>query len=206
MTEHDYRAFAERLFDTAKGMVDNHIFQIEYYGGFVLNANRTYYLTRSQPPLFTQEALAVLQSARQYGFDYKETLAPYLGATDPDFIGTAKLSGLDSPRGPAGGAPLLRLLDRPPSIPEAPAPTLAWSRSMTAAQSHPLYRYGTDGIGPAPEVARSTQLQNRALYKDFANYFERHPSGQSRPPVLQAGPALQRDRSRQAAAAIPTMA
>jgi neutral trehalase len=52
----------------------------------VLNANRTYYLTRSQPPLFTQAALAVLRSARLYGFDYKETLAPYLASTDPDFV------------------------------------------------------------------------------------------------------------------------
>jgi alpha,alpha-trehalase len=36
----------------AKGMVDNFLFEIENYGG-VLNANRTYYLTRSQPPFLT---------------------------------------------------------------------------------------------------------------------------------------------------------
>ncbi len=36
----------------AKGMVDNFLFEIENYGS-VLNANRTYYLTRSQPPFLT---------------------------------------------------------------------------------------------------------------------------------------------------------
>lgn len=35
--------------DEAREMVDNHIYQVEQYGR-VLNANRTYYLTRSQPP------------------------------------------------------------------------------------------------------------------------------------------------------------
>jgi hypothetical protein len=38
--------------ELAKGMVENFFFEIEHYGG-VLNANRTYYLTRSQPPFLT---------------------------------------------------------------------------------------------------------------------------------------------------------
>lgn len=42
----------------AQNMVDNFVFEIENYGK-ILNANRTYYLTRSQPPLFTEMALAV---------------------------------------------------------------------------------------------------------------------------------------------------
>ena len=36
----------------AKGIVDNFLFEVENYGS-VLNANRTYYLTRSQPPFLT---------------------------------------------------------------------------------------------------------------------------------------------------------
>ncbi len=36
----------------AKGIVDNFLFEVEQYGA-VLNANRTYYLTRSQPPFLT---------------------------------------------------------------------------------------------------------------------------------------------------------
>ncbi len=35
--------------DLARGMVENFFYEIENYGG-ILNANRTYYLTRSQPP------------------------------------------------------------------------------------------------------------------------------------------------------------
>src|SRR6478609_2291837 len=42
----------------AKGMVDNFLFEIEHYGA-VLNANRTYYLTRSQPPFLTSMIRAV---------------------------------------------------------------------------------------------------------------------------------------------------
>jgi alpha,alpha-trehalase len=39
-------------FDLARGMVENFFFEIENYGN-LLNANRTYYLTRSQPPLLS---------------------------------------------------------------------------------------------------------------------------------------------------------
>jgi alpha,alpha-trehalase len=39
--------------DLARGMVENFFFEIEHYGN-LLNANRTYYLTRSQPPLLSQ--------------------------------------------------------------------------------------------------------------------------------------------------------
>lgn len=40
--------------DLARGMVENFFFEIENYGG-LLNANRTYYLTRSQPPFLSSE-------------------------------------------------------------------------------------------------------------------------------------------------------
>ncbi|MGA8143174.1 MAG: trehalase family glycosidase [Candidatus Acidiferrales bacterium] len=46
--------------DLAKGMVENFFYEIENYGG-VLNANRTYYLGRSQPPFLTSMILAVYQ-------------------------------------------------------------------------------------------------------------------------------------------------
>jgi len=44
--------------DLAKAMADNFIYEIEHYGK-ILNANRTYYLTRSQPPFLTSLAQAV---------------------------------------------------------------------------------------------------------------------------------------------------
>jgi alpha,alpha-trehalase len=42
---------AKRL-DLARGMVENFFFEIENYGA-ILNANRTYFFTRSQPPFLT---------------------------------------------------------------------------------------------------------------------------------------------------------
>lgn len=52
--------------DLARGMVDNFLFEIEHYGG-VLNANRTYYLTRSQPPFLTSMILAVYEAQKGAG-------------------------------------------------------------------------------------------------------------------------------------------
>jgi alpha,alpha-trehalase len=45
--------------DLARGMVENQLFEVEHYGA-VLNANRTYYLTRSQPPFLSSMIRAVL--------------------------------------------------------------------------------------------------------------------------------------------------
>src|SRR5579862_8858627 len=52
--------------ELAKGMVENFFYEIEHYGG-VLNANRTYYLGRSQPPFLTSMILAVYQSDQSAG-------------------------------------------------------------------------------------------------------------------------------------------
>ncbi|HEY3705286.1 MAG TPA: trehalase family glycosidase [Terracidiphilus sp.] len=49
----------------AKNMVDNFLFEIQNYGG-VLNANRTYYLTRSQPPFLTSMILAVYDNPASF--------------------------------------------------------------------------------------------------------------------------------------------
>lgn len=46
--------------DLAKAMADNFIYEIEHYGK-ILNANRTYYLNRSQPPFLT----SLLQAVRE---------------------------------------------------------------------------------------------------------------------------------------------
>ena len=44
--------------DLARSIVDNCVYEIRHYGA-VLNANRTYYLTRSKPPFLTSMAIAV---------------------------------------------------------------------------------------------------------------------------------------------------
>ena len=47
----------------AKDMADNFSFEIKNYGK-ILNANRTYYLTRSQPPFFTEMLLGVYRKTQ----------------------------------------------------------------------------------------------------------------------------------------------
>lgn len=49
----------------ALDMVDNALYEVEHYGG-VLNANRTYYLTRSQPPLLTAMMAAVMDDPASF--------------------------------------------------------------------------------------------------------------------------------------------
>jgi alpha,alpha-trehalase len=50
----------------ARGMVENFFFEIGHYGT-VLNANRTYFLTRSQPPFLTAMILAVYEAQKAAG-------------------------------------------------------------------------------------------------------------------------------------------
>src|SRR5262249_3180307 len=52
--------------ELARGMVENFFFEIEHYGP-VPNANRTYYLTRSQPPFLTSMILAVYDAQKAAG-------------------------------------------------------------------------------------------------------------------------------------------
>jgi alpha,alpha-trehalase len=56
----------EHRIELARGMVENFFFEIDHYGG-VLNANRTYYLTRSQPPFLSSMILAVYDAEKAEG-------------------------------------------------------------------------------------------------------------------------------------------
>lgn len=57
----------------ARGMVENMFFEIEHYGA-ILNANRTYYLTRSQPPFLTSMIMAVCKADPEHTCTKKEWL------------------------------------------------------------------------------------------------------------------------------------
>ena len=52
--------------ELARGMIDNFFFEIEHYGA-MLNANRTYYLTRSQPPFLSSMFVDVYQAMQKDG-------------------------------------------------------------------------------------------------------------------------------------------
>jgi alpha,alpha-trehalase len=58
----------------AKGMVENFFFEIQHYGS-ILNANRTYYLSRSQPPFLTAMIMAVYSAEATLGQDDRAWLA-----------------------------------------------------------------------------------------------------------------------------------
>jgi alpha,alpha-trehalase len=52
--------------ELAREMVDNFFFEIEHYGA-MLNANRTYYLTRSQPPFLSSMFVDVYKASQKDG-------------------------------------------------------------------------------------------------------------------------------------------
>lgn len=65
--------------ELARGMVDNFFFEIEHYGA-MLNANRTYYLTRSQPPFLSSMFVDVYDAMQKGG----HTDTPWLGKAYAD--------------------------------------------------------------------------------------------------------------------------
>jgi alpha,alpha-trehalase len=86
--------------DLARDMVENFFFEIEHYGG-VLNANRTYYLSRSQPPFLTSMILGVYEADKAAGKSdpawleraYKDASRDYqLWVDEPHLAGSTGLS------------------------------------------------------------------------------------------------------------------
>ncbi|WP_240922062.1 alpha,alpha-trehalase [Oleiagrimonas sp. C23AA] len=56
---------ADQHVDMARGMVENFLFEVRHYGA-VLNANRSYYLTRSQPPFLGEMVREVLATPQAF--------------------------------------------------------------------------------------------------------------------------------------------
>jgi alpha,alpha-trehalase len=74
----------DKRLDLAQGMVENFFFEIEHYGA-VLNANRTYYLTRSQPPFLTSMVLAVYEAQKAAGHEDRAWLEKAYGYAARDY-------------------------------------------------------------------------------------------------------------------------
>jgi alpha,alpha-trehalase len=68
----------------AKGMVENFFFEIENYGA-ILNANRTYYFTRSQPPFLSQMIREVYEHPAQGAGPDKAWLEKAYGFATRDY-------------------------------------------------------------------------------------------------------------------------
>src|SRR6201984_91388 len=74
----------EGRIELAKGMIENFFFEIEHYGT-VLNANRSYYLSRSQPPFLTSMILAGYDAEKAKGNDDKKWLQRAYGYAAKDW-------------------------------------------------------------------------------------------------------------------------
>jgi alpha,alpha-trehalase len=70
--------------DLARGMVENFFFEIEHYGT-ILNANRAYYLTRSQPPFLTSMIMAVYEADKAAGRENRGWLEKAYGYARKDY-------------------------------------------------------------------------------------------------------------------------
>lgn len=89
----------------ARDMADNFLYEIRYYGK-ILNANRTYYLTRSQPPFLTQMLLGVYRRTndRRWLADAMPAVESYYGfwTSEPHLTPATGLSRYyDAGDGPA---------------------------------------------------------------------------------------------------------
>src|SRR5216683_3468844 len=74
----------EGRIELARGMVDNFFFEIEHYGA-MLNANRTYYLTRSQPPFLSSMFVDVYGAMQKSGHPDALWLAKAYGDLEKDY-------------------------------------------------------------------------------------------------------------------------
>lgn len=96
--------------ELALGMVENFFFEIEHYG-MILNANRTYYLSRSQPPFLSSMIMAVYDTQKAAGRANNTWLAKAyeyarrdyaMWTREPHLAGTIGLSRYyDSGEGPS---------------------------------------------------------------------------------------------------------
>jgi len=70
--------------DLAKWMIENFLFEIEHYGT-ILNANRSYYLSRSQPPFLTSMILCVYEAEKAAGHQDQKWLERAYGYAAKDY-------------------------------------------------------------------------------------------------------------------------
>jgi alpha,alpha-trehalase len=142
----------EGRIDLARGIVENFFFEIQHYGG-VLNANRTYYLTRSQPPFLTSMILAVYDAEKTHG---RDDLA-WLREAYPLAVRDHALWISDSHR--AGTTGLSRYFD----FGKGPVPEMADSPAYYRGVAEYFVRHPTESVGVLlrdPAVAASSAVQS----------------------------------------------
>ncbi|KAJ3327762.1 alpha,alpha-trehalase nth1, partial [Blyttiomyces sp. JEL0837] len=152
----------------AQGMVENFVYEIEHYGK-ILNANRSYYLTRSQPPFLTD---MILQVYRAFKKQTPEEMAGLVSSSA--YTGNGNGNGSDNGNGIpviADGTPKKEsgpTASPPPRRPWAPGELKVWlARGVRACVKElfsiwmapprldkrvGLTKYYPEGIGIPPET------------------------------------------------------
>ncbi|WP_419804271.1 trehalase family glycosidase [Terriglobus sp.] len=136
--------------DQAHGMAENFFFEINNYGA-VLNANRTYYLTRSQPPLLAE----MIREIHKY--DKRESAKP--GCREQT-AGTMLCAQRVSP-----------LAWLATAYTTAQKDYALWTSPVHQAGATGLSRYFDVGEGPVLEMA-----DDSTYYPDAIKYLIAHPS------------------------------
>ena len=144
----------------AKGMVENFFFEIAHYGG-VLNANRTYYLTRSQPPFLSSMILAVYQAEK---------------AHDTQSISAQARDGRPSPDPAPNTSPTNSLAWLANAYTYAVRDYEQWTQPPHLAGATGLARYFDRGTGPVPEIMGDPSH----YYRGVTEYFLLHGDAGSR--------------------------
>ncbi len=134
----------DKRVELAQGMVENFFFEIEHYGA-ILNANRTYYLTRSQPPFLTSMILDVYDAKKEAGKEDRAWLETAYGYAVRDH----------------------NLWTREPHL----AGAKGLYREPYLAEPTGLSRYFDFGTGPAPESLKD----ETGHLAQVAAYFLSHP-------------------------------
>jgi alpha,alpha-trehalase len=152
---------ADGRIELAKGMVENFFFEIEHYGA-ILNANRTYYLTRSQPPFLTSMILAVFEAQRARGVDDKEWLRRAYAFAVRDHTQWTNAPHLAGDTGLSryfdhGEGPVPEIIGNPDSYYHAVAQFLALHEGPDEKYLVPAGQAGAKVIGAQFNVSRSCE-------------------------------------------------
>jgi alpha,alpha-trehalase len=128
--------------DYSRGIIENFFYEIENYGA-ILNANRAYYLTRSQPPFLTSMIMAQYAADKKAGKEDKKWLAKAYEYAVRDHDLWTRAPKL------AGDTGLARYFD----VGEGPVPDIADHPEYYAAIADWLLKHPEVKYDPPPYIA-----------------------------------------------------
>src|SRR5258708_5203004 len=160
--------------DLARGMVEDFFFEIEHYGA-VLNANRTYYLTRSQPPFLTSMILAVYDADNRAGHPDHAWLTKAYSDAQREYRQWTKAPKLVPGTGlsryfDVGSGPVPEIADDP----EYYASVADWVAKHPQDESGYFAVSGNSGIGPEFRVPRcgDSPCEKSETVRFTADYYQ----------------------------------